>query len=189
MRTLQDGRGVGDPHRSAHPEPRCDLCRLLRSSRRDDVGGRGAGAAHRRAGRSALRAAARPRTLPDDLRAPDRAAARGSRRSDPRVHAAVHRCSRDVRAPPSGALAVDAPALARRGRGRRARNGLFPAGARGGDADYAGRESTRRNARRARCRENRRNARMRNAWTLQEACQVPECGLRCPLRQFERRAN
>ena len=31
----------------------------------------------------------------------------------PRVHAAVHRRPRDVRAPPSGAVAVDAPALAR----------------------------------------------------------------------------
>ena len=32
----------------------------------------------------------------------------------PRVHAAVHRRARDVRPPPSGAVAVDAPALARR---------------------------------------------------------------------------
>ena len=42
---------------------------------------------------------------------PPRADSRGRR---PRVHAAVHGRARDVRAPPSRALAVDAPALARR---------------------------------------------------------------------------
>ena len=37
-----------------------------------------------------------------------------TRRRRPRVHAAVHRRARDVRAPASGAVAVDAPPLARR---------------------------------------------------------------------------
>ncbi len=79
--------------------------------------------AHRRAGRAGVRAAARPRALPSDLRAPGRAAARRLARRGPRVHAALHRRARDVRAPPSRAVAVDAPPLARRrsGRGRRAR--------------------------------------------------------------------
>ena len=47
-------------------------------------------------------------------------------RGDPRVHAALHRRARDVRAPLSGAVAVDAPALARRATAREGR-GMFPA--------------------------------------------------------------
>ncbi len=54
------------------------------------------------------------RSLSYDLRAPGRAAARRQRRGDPRVHAAVHGRARDVRAPSSGPLAVDASAMARR---------------------------------------------------------------------------
>ena len=76
MRTLQAGtasRVLIDQH--IH-EPRRDLRRFLRAAGGDDVGGRGAGAAHRRAGRAGVRAAARRRPLPDDLRAPGRAAAR-----------------------------------------------------------------------------------------------------------------
>ena len=45
-----------------------------------------------------------------------RAAARRRSRRHPRVHAALHRRARDVRAPLSGAVAVDAPPLARRAR-------------------------------------------------------------------------
>ena len=60
MRTLQAGHGVGDADRSAHAQPRRDLRGFLRAARGDDVGGGGAGAAHRRAGRAGVRAAARP---------------------------------------------------------------------------------------------------------------------------------
>ena len=47
-------------------------------------------------------------------------------RRDPRVHAALHRRARDVRAPLSRAVAVDAPALARRPGGETVK-GMFPA--------------------------------------------------------------
>ena len=76
MRMLQARHGVAvliDQH--IH-EPRRDLRRLLRAAGGDDVGGRGARAAHRRAGRAGVRAAARRRPLPADLRASGRAAAR-----------------------------------------------------------------------------------------------------------------
>ena len=49
-------------------------------------------------------------------------------RRRPRVHAALHRRARDVRPPASGAVAVDAPPLARQWRGRRQRAGPVPAG-------------------------------------------------------------
>ena len=49
---------------------------------------------------------------------PPAARQRGRR---PRVHAALHRRARDVRAPQSGAVAVDAPAVARRWRDGRPR--------------------------------------------------------------------
>ena len=45
---------------------------------------------------------------------PDRAAARRQRGRDPRIHAAMHRRARDVRPPPSRAVAVDAPTVERR---------------------------------------------------------------------------
>ena len=54
-----------------------------------------------------------------------RAAAGRRSRRHPRVHAALHRRARDVRAPLSGALAVDAPPLARR-RGAATVTGMFP---------------------------------------------------------------
>ena len=78
LRTLQAGDGVGiliDQHIMS---ARRDLRRLLQPSGRDDVRRRGAGAAHRRAGRAAVRAAARRRPLSDGLRAPGRAAAADS---------------------------------------------------------------------------------------------------------------
>ncbi len=53
------------------------------------------------------------RALPDDLRAPGGAAAGRSSRRRPRADAALHRRPRDVRAPVSAQLVVDAPALAR----------------------------------------------------------------------------
>ena len=68
--------------------------------------------------RAGLRAAAPGRPIPHGLRARRRSAfGRGSRR-DPRVHAALHGRSRDVRPALPGALVVDAPPLARRSEGR-----------------------------------------------------------------------
>ena len=77
MRHAAGRAGRRHPDRSAHPEPRRDLRGFLRPAGGDDVGGRRAGAANRRAGRAAVRAAARRRPLSDDLRASGRAAARG----------------------------------------------------------------------------------------------------------------
>ena len=97
----RDADAAGRPRRrgadrSAHHEPRRDLRRLLRAAGGDDLRGRGAGLAHRRAGRAGVRAAARARALPSDLRAPGRAAAGRLARRGPRVHAALHRCARDM---------------------------------------------------------------------------------------------
>ena len=75
------------------------------------------------------------RTLSDGVRAPGRAAARRRRRRRARVHAALHRRARDVRAPASGAVAVDAPPVARQRRGGDSVPGLFPPAAR--DVDVA----------------------------------------------------
>ena len=51
-------------------------------------------------------------------------------RPGPRVHAALHRRAGDVRPPPSGAVAVDAPPVARRGaRRREGARGMFPSAA------------------------------------------------------------
>ena len=119
------GRRRRHPDRSAHHDARRDLRRLLRPAGGDDGRGRGAGAPHRRAGRAAVRAAARRRPLSHGLRAPGRAAGVRQRRRGPGVHAALHRRARDVRAPASGAVAVDAPAVAGR-RGTRGGRELVP---------------------------------------------------------------
>ena len=76
--------------------------------------------AHRRAGDSGVCAAAAARPLPLHLRASRRSAAGRHARRRPRVHAALHRRARDVRAPPSRPVDVDASSLARsRHAGRR----------------------------------------------------------------------
>ncbi len=62
--------------------------------------------------------AARPRPLSSDLRASCRAPGSRLARRDSRVHPALHRRARDVRAPASVAVALDAPALARRAAAR-----------------------------------------------------------------------
>ena len=112
--------------RSAHHEPRRDLRRFLRSAGGDDVGGRGAGAAHRRAGRAGVRAAARPRALPADLRA-----SRSSRRAPTRPtrsassRSAAPTCSRcTCAAIPSCGCGCTADG-ATIGRSLRARRGCF----------------------------------------------------------------
>jgi KDO2-lipid IV(A) lauroyltransferase len=68
---------------------------------------------------SAVAALALRTGAPFDLRASGRAAGRRCAGCDPRVHAAVHRRPRDVRAPQSGTVVVDAPPLARRSAGER----------------------------------------------------------------------
>ena len=95
LRALERQPGGRRPDRSAHPDRRRGLRRLLQPARGDDLGAGGAGAAHRRAGHSGVRAAAAGRPLPDGLRARRRAAARRrSRRASASSRSAAPTCSR-----------------------------------------------------------------------------------------------
>ena len=114
LRELPSNRGVAMLI-DQHLHTGCGLRRLLQPPGRDDVCACGAGVAHRRAGDSGLRIAAARRPLSLDLRAPRAGRLRRHAGCGPRVHAALHRRAGDVRAPPSGAVAVDAPAMARPG--------------------------------------------------------------------------
>ena len=113
LRDLTAGRGVAVLI-DQHLHTRRDLCRVLPQAGGHDLRACRARAANRRAGDSGVRAADASRPLPLHLRAPGGSAARRHARRRPRVHAALHRRARDVRAPPSRALDVDAPPLARR---------------------------------------------------------------------------